>query len=791
MAFAMACHGIKLHELLQDTHELWTKDRPSSQSKQWPKWHTDMKSLKSSSKYCHLCESILQALEYDLQTSVDELVKSGDMPESNRSDYAGGLQKISKYAKYLFDVSLCYDPEVPGQTPRAYFNITLKPDPPRYSSWDPGDVKVSFRIVASHASIEAQDMLACQIDVNPASDQTFSQIGMWLDACTKDHEKCPKGKDDAPLPTRILDVGDLSSKMVYLRELATMSEKSAPYIALSHCWGVEQATEKLTRDTKNPVDLSQSSSVLDAYWEVRKASQTTTETLVEKLQGVPIEALPQTAQDAIIIARKIGISYLWIDSLCIIQDDKEDWLRESARMADIYLNAFLVVGASNSSADYDGFLHERPEPDMVKFNHTLSDGTNTYLGLQLLPPTSRRWAMINSPETSNMDPLGDEPLTHRAWCLQERYLARRMVLYGSAQVFWECAELLAAQDGDSVVRADDYLQELKATASVKPTIFEPRPDGDDMVNYRAWYKMVEKYMSCAITQGTDRLPALAGLASAVASSSHDEYLAGIWRNGMIEGLLWSKAESGKSSLKRPDTYRAPSWSWVSVEGKVQFTVYNFFQRCLWKRGIADYEALAKCVDYGITTDGENIYGGVKSGYLRITAPLLRVFCMQVSQPNPISDIMVPFTSLACDRVFGLSVGPNEMYLEGGFDVEEYDSNNISVLLLARLPDGGNGFDPFIDIRFGIIVNPTDQEGVYRRVGIIDGPVLARRYPQEPTTTEMAAIESPDKEVGGRWVCELFAPDHTLYDGDDGPEEMPSDPLPNFRKEEYMATVTLI
>ncbi|KAH8802613.1 heterokaryon incompatibility protein-domain-containing protein [Xylogone sp. PMI_703] len=786
------CKGLDLHDLLEETYELWSEDKSRELSNESENdWHSNLEDLTSSSSHCHLCRLVLRALEDDLQAGVDELVRSGDMSEENQSEYAGGLLKTPKFAQYQFTVELSYDSEgIKSQNTRAFLKIILKPDPPYYSSWDPGDVMAMFSIVASNPTTDAQAILCREVDVDPASDPTFAQIQTWLENCTKNHENCPKDDSIAQMPTRILEVGDMDSGMVYLRESSALPEKSAPYVALSHCWGVEQTMKKLMKEGDSSLGLSRSSSALEAYWKVRKASQTTIESLPEKLRGVPVKALPQTAQDAILITRKLGLSYLWIDSLCIIQDDKEDWLRESGRMADVYLNAYLVVGAANSFADYDGFLQKRPEPDMVKFNQTLSDGTSAYLGLQPLLPKPRRWAAMMSEGNTSVDPLGSEPLAQRAWCLQERYLARRMVLYGTTQVFWECAELLTAQNGDFVDRGEDYLQELKATASIQPTIFEPRPDGDDRVNYRAWYKMVEKYTSCAITQGSDRLPALAGLASAVASSSGDEYWAGIWRKGMIEGLLWSRAESDTDSLERPDKYRGPSWSWISVEGKVQFTVYNLIQRCSWKARIADYEALATYVDHKLTTDPSNPYGGVKDGYLRLTAPLLKVTSMQLSEPNPLSDVMVPFTSPGCDRVLGLSIGSKVMYVEGGFDTDGDYGDNLSVLLLARLPDGTDGFDIFLDLRFGLIVQPTGEEGVYRRVGIVDGPVLAHKS-EESWTTRFANVVGIGKETRSRWDCDLFSPDHALYHGDDGPLEMPQDPLPEFKSGKHMATATLI
>jgi Heterokaryon incompatibility protein (HET) len=356
-----------------------------------------------------------------------------------------------------------------------------------------------------------------------------------------------------------------------------------------------QKTAQQTNSQNLSKDARELPTVLENDLRASRTRRTTVETLPEHTRGIAISDLPKTAQDAILITRRLGIPYLWIDSLCIIQDDKEDWLRESAKMASVYLNAYLVIGASNSWADSNGFLSPRSRDGMIKFSRKHIDGTTAYLGLQILPPEPERWTREARPGDSILDPVGHEPLASRAWCLQERYLARRMLLYGSSQLFWECAQLLAAEDGDSVPH-NDYLRGLKETASIKPSIFDPRPDVDAIINCQRWYEMVAKYTICSLTHESDRLPALAGLATEVASSFGGEYLAGIWRNGMIEGLLWAKerfdlkvperlgehrlpSRNGPKVVGEPEKYRAPSWSWASVNGPVHFTVYKFPQRC--------------------------------------------------------------------------------------------------------------------------------------------------------------------------------------------------------------------
>src|SRR5438034_4230296 len=138
----------------------------------------------------------------------------------------------------------------------------------------------------------AQTILGRPVEENPASDQVFSQIHSWLDDCIDNHKRCADIADaTVPLPTRVLDVGTLSSDTICLRDSDTKSESCGRYIALSHCWGTE------------------------------KALVTTSKSLANRKQGIPVNAMPRTFRDAVLITRRLGLRYIWIDSFCILQDD--------------------------------------------------------------------------------------------------------------------------------------------------------------------------------------------------------------------------------------------------------------------------------------------------------------------------------------------------------------------------------------------------------------------------------------------------------------------------------------
>jgi hypothetical protein len=141
---------------------------------------------------------------------------------------------------------------------------------------------------------------------------------VWMDDCIGNHERCPGPSHQ--MPTRVIRVGLEGMKPVLY---VTESEHSS-YVALIHCWG------------NSPILC------------------TTTTTIAQRKEGMPMESLPKTFYDAIVITRKLGIEYLWIDSLRILQDSEDDWARESARIAQVYSGATVVIAADAARNSADG-----------------------------------------------------------------------------------------------------------------------------------------------------------------------------------------------------------------------------------------------------------------------------------------------------------------------------------------------------------------------------------------------------------------------------------------------------
>lgn len=473
------------------------------------------------------------------------------------------------------------------------------------------------------------------------------------------------------------------------------------YVALSHCWGRGQNI------------------------------CTTQATLESHKRGIDIQSLPQTFKDAIAIVRSLGVRYLWIDSLCIIQGDLHDWQVESAKMATVYRDAYLVLGAARGESDTQGFLGSRLRADEVVL--TLPSAAET-LSLLLQPPAALRWTNGGG----GGDPVCREPLSKRAWCLQERYLPRRMLLYGSEQAFWECNRTRASEDGDSIPRHGDQLARIGRTANIPTSVFN-RSSRDlsgskDGVNHLDWYVMIEDYTRRGITAASDRLPALIGLVKAMTQCSKDDYMAGVWKSSLIEGLMWCGSQ-GAETLRHPGEYIAPSWSWASVAGAVQFPMYTWYDRATWMARMSDFEALASYVEHGFQLRDLEPEGRLKHGWLRVKGALLPVVSVEPHQETPPRMTQYfgqePNRSPFTNRVIGLQVRTppkaTEIWVEGGFDkpTESRSNRQLFVIFLSRLPfileDG------FIDHRFGLIVEKAGDSEQYSRVGFVDGCLLWKAH----------------------------------------------------------------
>ncbi|EMD87842.1 hypothetical protein COCC4DRAFT_142716 [Bipolaris maydis ATCC 48331] len=492
----------------------------------------------------------------------------------------------------------------------------------------------SFRLRFYFETIE--DLQGGYVHYEPSvstdSPQTWDLIEHWVRNCTQNHTRCNASLPEQWAPTRLLDVGTFEKDVVRLVNGKDASRPKQNYATLSHCWGI---TVQLPRTTMHNIEEFQ--------------------------QLIPYQQFPKTFRDAVKIARKFHLRYLWIDSLCIIQDDGDDWMREAASMSNIYRYSFINIAATGASDSSQGCFWERnpqqvvpTELDICWSNHR---GRKTRY---LIVPEPSLWARK----------LTEEPLNRRAWVLQERILSPRVLHFGHEQVFWECREISACETyynrlpavlcGDSLIgikklqlgdeTKDErwpakYISEapkhetmMKRIRNSLMKMFRPIINQEVTLYaqmksssaFRDWDAVVELYSMSSLTYSKDKLIALAGIASSISISSSGEpadgYLAGMWQSSLPVYLLWkpriTETPQGGYSYKwlgypkRYEEYIAPTWSWASIQGKISFA---------WCQHNYDSN------DYLVTLEGASVsydsvyrFGRVNSGYVRLVGPVTSI-----------------------------------------------------------------------------------------------------------------------------------------------------------------------
>ena len=353
---------------------------------------------------------------------------------------------------------------------------------------------------------------------------------MRPDAPHEGHEQCRYSRDTV-LPTRVLDVGPTGSSGPSLHLQVNESETHGSYLALSYCWGKPDPNT-----TSKPLQLRRNS-----------VAELTTE--------IKLQSLPQTIQDAIIVTRQLGFRHLWVDALCIIQDDKEDKAREISRMGMIYKNAAITLAAGVAKESSEGFLH-RPGSKAPVYLPTTS--------IPIPMPNGETGTVYLS--ASPYDP--DHPLDKRGWTLQEFMLSSRMLIFSDYELLWHCKEA-PLQSVTGTVRGLEYHQRLESLPwAVFDECAEPHFGSLDSDKMYLWKTIVIQYSKRELTDPEDRLRAVMGITTELEKLWRDTNIYGHWKRWFVQLLPWYKPDS--SRVKTRHLNRAPSWSWASVNGEIRY-----------------------------------------------------------------------------------------------------------------------------------------------------------------------------------------------------------------------------
>lgn len=379
--------------------------------------------------------------------------------------------------------------------------------------------------------------------VDYRGDDAIRRAREWLDICNTYHEPCDR-QQNAPLPRRIVDLGPPNeSRVPVLRETDGDREH---YVALSYCWG----------------PLSQ---------------MKTTEDLLQKFtKSIDQSQLSQTVKDAFSVTRRLGLRYIWIDALCIVQDNPEDFNVEALKMSQYYGNAHLTIAAGSAAGCHDGFL-VRPQVG------------NGEIELRYSRPEDFGTRIVEHGTVFAC--LGDDafdrerdPLDVRGWTLQESILSRRTLFFGRKQMLFRCR--IATFDEDGTVRPS--LGETSKGDRIPASLDVIKYDKDEAMRRRhaffLWDMYLHRYSLRHLRQKTDKLIAIAGIAQRVQELSQSRYLFGIWEDDIAHGLAWKSTEfslikgisGGRAPLVKLGN-NVPSWSWAAYGGPI----FNSFDSRYW------------------------------------------------------------------------------------------------------------------------------------------------------------------------------------------------------------------
>ncbi|KAJ0107708.1 hypothetical protein J7T55_010315 [Diaporthe amygdali] len=383
-----------------------------------------------------------------------------------------------------------------------------------------------------------------------SSIKAFDTLKHWISRCQAEHTHCQPTADKT-LPHRLLEIKSINPLSVRVVENCTLSKN---YACLSHRWADERT--KSVSLTKNNLDLFKAE--------------------------VPEDNFYPLMRDAIVATFELDVRLIWIDCYCIIQDDEEDWKKESAEMGSIYENAFFTISATSSNGGCSMFSTISEE--FVAFQVAEIQGKPVYIRKQISHP-----CIVDYDKYAGAERLRGPSLA-RAWIFQERVLSNRFIHFTSDELFWECRESTWCECG-----------------SIEEQWKEEREVRTRTLGDQVWDHIAEQYNDTQLTLEKDRLPALAGLARRYAElHGKKAYLAGLWEDDLPSALAWEKVAWHEP---RPLKQVTPTWSWTSQPyGKELVST--------------SARRSGRLVKYRMNPPDADVYAGAESTEITVEAPML-------------------------------------------------------------------------------------------------------------------------------------------------------------------------
>lgn len=465
-------------------------------------------------------------------------------------------------------------------------------------------------------------------------------VAEWLRICRSEHDSCHKLNKDF-VPTRLIG---LDAEHPYILDKAD-TPGSVPYTTLSHCWGNNDfATLK-------------------------------SDSLMAFKQEIPQEAISVVFEDAFYITRVLGFKYIWIDALCIVQDDVEDWRIETSKVNDIFGNSKLNIAASGAASGHESCFIQRPAHWRAQ--------VELYGDIREIVPSNLTHRMLKS-----------MPLESRGWALQERMLSRRTVHFTSTEMVWECC---------AGMKSESFPGRLPSICTL---------DIDKMcqgaVEVSDWPKIVEEFTRRELTQPTDKLVAIAGLARKFHAKTNDQYIAGMWRQDLTFQLCWSVY----GERENKGLYVAPSWSWASIpNGAVNTSpapidVFSWDDLLSSDISVRNTHSMVQVVDIILQYAGEDVFGALEGAELILEVEALA----PVSHHHGDGNIRICNEEVKCDFSFDYKMDD---------DIESLQETYALSILSSK--DNG-------ELWGLLLTREVARRGTYRRIGLCQfGPAEAQAF----------------------------------------------------------------
>ncbi|KZL71664.1 heterokaryon incompatibility protein [Colletotrichum tofieldiae] len=556
-------------------------------------------------------------------------------------------------------------------------------DPTREQSEQATDIR--FRLIPSVAQ------------ESTGSSATLDLAYSWFHKCASHHNNRCKNlpiSTEGWLPSRLLDVGSHEDTHWKLLVSATdVTESPTPaYLTLSYRWGT------------GPQHAILSSSTIDQY-----------------RRGTQISDLPQTFQDLVLIARHFGIRYVWIDCFCIIQDSRDDWEAEAPMMRHIYANAACNIAASASDSPNGGLFRSRDVRDIQP----------GIISTTLASELPQKFYMFDKSYWDRELLAGS--LHRRGWVFQERFLGPRQLYFTRNQVLWECLEEHKCEGFPHGIPLHDSSKSidrlLGLPGNTETMDQRQKKDNqahlDNSLTFEAvdlWCDLVTTYSRCHFTYSEDKLYAFTGVTKLFQEVTGDRHLAGIWQSRILHLLNWTVFTPKSRCSAR---YRAPSWSWASIDGPVKM-----------RKPAAGFEFLVAVADVDVTTkkEGDDTAEAV-GGYINLRGVLFTANYTQESTDGPL------LVQLGNRDICSFNVWPFPDTTETRF--ERLGTIHFLVLKSQEIyyqnpeqsAEGEN-----IDLICLILAPASELDGIYKRIGWFS------LRQQGPVATLLAACKEEPREI---------------------------------------------